>query len=134
MNSVLTFRIRNQFFLVIFWANYDSFNKLINLTKREHFSKSKLKALYCTALIGWLVVLGLTAFEIVFQSISGRLPKSGRKKKEMIDETKNVQTTPTRTFCKRSRPLSYSNPNKQDALALQVYPAPSRHPTTPAPL
>ena len=49
----------------------------------------------------------------------------------MIDERKNVQTTPSRTYCKRSRPLSYSNPNKQDALALEVYPAPSRHPTTP---
>ena len=43
---------------------------------------------------GWLVVLGLTAFETIFQSISGRLPERGRKKKEMIDERKNVQTYP----------------------------------------
>ena len=28
------------------------------------------------------------------QSISGRLPKRGRKKRERIDESKNVQTTP----------------------------------------
>ena len=28
------------------------------------------------------------------QSISGRLPERGRKKREMIDERKNVQTTP----------------------------------------
>ena len=48
-------------------------------------------------------------------------------RKEMIDERKNVQTTPTRTYCKRSRPLPYSNPNKQDAPALEVYPAPSHH-------
>ena len=34
-------------------------------------------------------------FETVFQSISGRLPERGRKKREMIDERKNVQTTPT---------------------------------------
>ena len=34
-----------------------------------------------------LVVLGLTAaFETVFQSISGRLPERGRKKREMTDE------------------------------------------------
>ena len=33
-----------------------------------------------------------------------------RKEREMIDERKNVQTTPTRTYCKRSRPLSYYNP------------------------
>ena len=25
----------------------------------------------------------------------------------MIDESKNVQTTPTRTYCERSRPLPY---------------------------
>ena len=36
--------------------------------------------------IGWLVVFGLTAFETVFQSISGRLPERGRKKREVIDE------------------------------------------------
>ena len=39
-------------------------------------------------------------------------PERGRKKREMIDERKNVQTTPTRTYCKRSRPLTYSIPNK----------------------
>ena len=49
----------------------------------------------------------------------------------MIDERKNVPTTPSRTYCKRSRPLPYSNPNKQDAPELEVYPAPSHHPTTP---
>ena len=62
-------------------------------------------------LVGWLVVLGLTAFETVFQSISSRLPKRGRKRRERIDESKNVQTTPTRTYYKRSRPLPYCNPN-----------------------
>ena len=45
------------------------------------------------------------------QSISGRLPERGRKRRERIDESKNVQTTPTRTYCKRSRPLPYCNPN-----------------------
>ena len=50
-------------------------------------------------------------FETVFQSISGRLPKRGRKRKERIDESKNVHTTPTRTYCKCSRPLPYCNPN-----------------------
>ena len=33
------------------------------------------------------------------------------ERREMIDQRKNVQTTPTRTHCKRSRPLPYSNPN-----------------------
>ena len=30
-------------------------------------------------MVGWLVVLCLTALETVFQSISGRLPERGRK-------------------------------------------------------
>ena len=54
-----------------------------------------------------------------------------RKKREMIDKIKNVQTTPTRTHYKRSRPLPYYHPNKYDAPALEVYPAPLHHPTTP---
>ena len=41
-------------------------------------------------LASWLVVLGLTAF----QSISGRQRERGRKKREMIKERKNAQTTP----------------------------------------
>ena len=32
--------------------------------------------------VGLLVVLGLWPFETVFQSISGRLPKRGRKRKK----------------------------------------------------
>ena len=51
----------------------------------------------------WLVVLGSSGLEAVFQSISSRLPERVRKKREMIDERKNVQTTSTRTDCKRSR-------------------------------
>ena len=43
----------------------------------------------------------------LFQSISSRLTKRGRKRRERIEESKNVQTTPTRTYCKRSRPLPY---------------------------
>ena len=34
------------------------------------------------------------------------------ERRERIDESKNVQTTPTRTYCKSNRPLPYSNPNK----------------------
>ena len=57
-------------------------------------------------LVGWLVVLGKRPFETVLQSISGRLPKRGRKRREWIDESKNVQTTPTRTYCERSWPFA----------------------------
>ena len=34
------------------------------------------------------------------------------KRKEMIDEKKNVQITPTHTYYKRSRPVPYSTPDK----------------------
>ena len=45
-------------------------------------------------LVGLLVVLGLTALETVFQSISGRLPERGRKRREKIAESITVQTSP----------------------------------------
>ena len=47
----------------------------------------------------------------IFQSVSGRLRKGGRKRRERIDESQKVQTTPTRIYCKRSRPLLYCNQN-----------------------
>ena len=49
--------------------------------------------------------------QTVFQSISGRLPKRGRQRREKIDESKNFQITPSRTYCKRNRPLPYYYPN-----------------------
>ena len=91
-------------------------------------------------LVGWLVVffflvfffffLVYQSFETIFQSISGRLPKRGRKRREKINESKNVQTTRIRTHCKCSRPLPYYQPNLKDDPVLEVYPAPSHHPTT----
>ena len=33
------------------------------------------------------------------------------EREERIEESKNVQTTPTRTYCKRNRPLPYYHPN-----------------------
>ena len=35
----------------------------------------------------------------------------GGERREKIVERKNVQTTPTRTYCKRNRPLPYYHPN-----------------------
>ena len=58
---------------------------------------------------GWLVgFLGFNGSNSVY---IGSSPKRGRKRRERIDERKNVQTTPTRTYCKCSRPLPYCNPN-----------------------
>ena len=43
----------------------------------------------------------------LYRAVSQREGERG----ERIDESKNVQTTPTRTYCKRNRLLSYCNPN-----------------------
>ena len=47
-----------------------------------------------SAFVGWLFWVK-RPFKTVFQSISGRLPKRGRGRRERIEESKNVQTTPT---------------------------------------
>ena len=47
-----------------------------------------------TDLVGWLVCWLLWVqrpYETVFQSISGRLPERGEKRRERIEESKNVQ-------------------------------------------
>ena len=44
----------------------------------------------------------------LYRAVSQREGERGEKR---IDESKNVQTTPTRTYYKRSRPLPYCNPN-----------------------
>ena len=40
-----------------------------------------------------------------------KAPKEREKNERKIDESKNVQTSPTRTFCKCSRPLPYCHSN-----------------------
>ena len=64
-----------------------------------------------STLVGWLVVLGLTTLWDSISFYIGPSPKEREKMRERIDESKNVQTSPTRTYCKRSRPLPYCNPN-----------------------
>ena len=58
---------------------------------------------------GWLVgCFGfngpLRQYFSLYRAVSQR---EGDKRRERIDESKNVQTTPIRTYCKRSRPLPY---------------------------
>ena len=63
--------------------------------------------------VGWLVgCLGfngpLRQYFSLYRAVSQR---EGDKRREMIDESTNIQTTPTRTYCKRSRPLPYYHSN-----------------------
>ena len=60
----------------------------------------------------WLVVFGfngpLRQYFSLYRAVSQR---EGEREEKRIDESKNIQTTPTRTYYKRSRPLTYCNPN-----------------------
>ena len=61
----------------------------------------------------WLVGC-FWVYWLVGDSISvniGPPSRGGRKRREKIAESKNVQTTPIRTYCKRNRPLPYYHPN-----------------------
>ena len=63
--------------------------------------------------VGWLVgCFGfngpLRQYFRLYRAVSQREGERGEKR---TDESKNVQTTPTRTYYKRSRPLPYCNPN-----------------------
>ena len=63
-------------------------------------------------LVGWLVgCFGFNGPLRQYFSLYRAVSQRGRKRRERIDESKNVQTTPTRTYCKCSRPLPYCNPN-----------------------
>ena len=53
-----------------------------------------------TTRFGWLFV-PLRQYFRLYRTVS----QKGRKKRKKIDERKNVQTTFTRTFCKRYRPF-----------------------------
>ena len=64
----------------------------------------------------------------------GPSPRKGKRAERI--ESKNVQTTPHRTYCKRNRPLSYYYPNcrtprnwkfTQDHRITRPSPGPSRH-------
>ena len=62
--------------------------------------------------LSWLV--GCSGFNGPLRqyfSLCRTVSQRERERKEVIDERKNVQTTPTRTYCKRNRPLPYYNPN-----------------------
>ena len=59
-------------------------------------------------LVGWFGLNGpLRQYFSLYRAVSQR----EGERRERIDESKNVQTTPTRTYCKRSRPLPYCNQN-----------------------
>ena len=62
----------------------------------------------CSYPTKWLVgCFGFNGPLRQYFSLYRAVSQRGRKRREKIDESKNVQTTPTRTYCKRSTPLPY---------------------------
>ena len=62
--------------------------------------------------LGWLVgCFGFNSPLRQYFSLYRAVSQRERERRERIDESKNVQTTPTRTYCKRNRPLPYCNQN-----------------------
>ena len=67
--------------------------------------------IWITVIGCWLVGFGFNGPLRQYFSLYRAVSKREGERKERIDESKNVQTTPTRTYCKCSRPLPYCNPN-----------------------
>ena len=89
--------------------------------------------LWESARYSWLV--GCFGFNIPLRqyfSLYRAVSQREGERRERIDESKNVQTTPIRTYCKRNGPLPYCYQICRTPPALEGYPAPSHHPTTPA--
>ena len=62
--------------------------------------------------VGWLVgCFGFNGPLRQYFSLYRAISQREGERRERIDESKNVQTTPTRTYCKRNRPLPYCNQN-----------------------
>ena len=63
-------------------------------------------------IVGWLVgYFGFNGPLRQYFSLYRAVSQREGERRERIDESKNVQTTPTRTYCKRNRPLPYCNQN-----------------------
>ena len=66
----------------------------------------------CSRELGWLVgCFGFNGPLIQYFSLYRAVSQRAERGEKMTDESKNVVTTPTRTYYKRSRPLPYCNPN-----------------------
>ena len=87
--SVRPLQIVSQRYLINYWSKFDetSQNWLVG----------------CFGLNG-----PLRQYFSLYRVVSQR---EGERWEKRIEESKNVQTTPTRTYCKRNRPLSYYHQN-----------------------
>ena len=87
--------------------------------------------IFFNTLVGWWFNGPLRQYFSLYWAVSQREGERAKREGEMIDESKNVQTTPTCTYCKCRRPLSYCNYKLWDALALEVLPSTIPRPDHP---
>ena len=74
-----------------------------------HRSKGRGEKQKIIWLVGCFGLNGpLRQYFSLYRTVSQR---QGKKRREKIEASKNVQTTLTRTYCKRNRPLPYYHPN-----------------------
>ena len=67
---------------------------------------------YRWQVVSWLVgCFGFNGPLRQYFSLYRAVSQRGGERGERIDESKNVQTTPTRTYCKGNRPMPYCDPN-----------------------
>ena len=89
-------------------SQYEEQSKLVHFKgeQHHHFYLSPLVK------VGWLVVLGLTALSDSISVYIGPSPREREKENRNDRREKTIsKQPPTRTYCNRSRPVPYSNPN-----------------------
>ena len=76
-----------------------------------YLKRDKVCLKRASALLDWLLVgcFGFNGSLRQYFSLYRAVSQREGERRERIDVSKNVQTTPTRTHCKRNRPLPYCN-------------------------
>ena len=77
--------------------------------KQEQFSILWSIIFFCGILEVWGWLFGFNGSLRQYFSLYRAVSQREGERRETIDESKNVQTTPTRIHCKRNRPLPYCN-------------------------
>ena len=90
------------------WGKSERYRSLILRYAGQGRVTCTVKSTVRKMLVGWLFWVK-RPFETVFQSISDR----EGEREERIEESKIVQTPPTRTYCKRNGPLSHYHQNRR---------------------
>ena len=102
-NKVLTAKLLSQGY------RYQKIRKAFSKFYRRHFD---IVSKYNVGLKSWLVgCFGFNDPLRQYFSLYRVVSQREGERRERIEESKKVQTTPTRTYCKRNRPLPYYHPN-----------------------